>query len=163
MACYLAGLMFEEFKEFAIKGNVVDMAVGIILGAAFSGLVDSLVKDLLMPPLGALTGDLDFAEQFVVLRAGSQPGPYVSLAAAREAGAIVMAYGVFINAVVSFLMVALALFFIVRWMNRLRRPDTPAAPTTRACPFCKSSIDVTASRCAHCTSALDDGVDASAA
>lgn len=146
--------MFAEFKEFAIKGNVVDMAVGIILGAAFSGLVDSLVKDVLMPPLGALTGDLDFAEQFVVLRTGASPGPYASLSAAREAGATVMAYGAFINSVVSFLMIALALFFVVRWMNRLRRPDTPAAPTTQACPRCRSSIDATATRCAFCTSDL---------
>ncbi len=155
--------MFAEFKEFAIKGNVVDMAVGIILGAAFSGVpghgpqrhrVDSLVGDVLMPPLGAATGGLDFSEQFVVLRDGASPGPYLTIATAREAGATVLSYGLFLNSLMSFFMVALALFFVVRWMNRLRRPDTPAAPTTRACPHCKSSIDVTATRCAYCTSAL---------
>jgi large conductance mechanosensitive channel len=146
--------MLREFKEFAIKGNVIDMAVGVIIGAAFSTIVKSLVDDVLMPPLGLLIGGLDFAGKFVVLRAGAQPGPYVSLAQARESGATVLAYGNFVNAVVTFVFVAAALFVVVRWINRLRRPDTPPAPNTKACPFCKSNIHLSATRCAHCTSEL---------
>lgn len=147
--------MLREFKEFAIKGNVIDMAVGIIIGAAFTTVVKSLVDDVLMPPLGLLAGGLDFSQKFLVLRSGNPPAPYVSLAQAKQSGATVLAYGNFINGVVAFLLVAATLFLIVRWMNRLRRPDTPPAPTTRSCPFCKSVIDVTATRCAHCTSAIE--------
>lgn len=147
--------MLKEFKEFAVKGNVIDMAVGIIIGAAFTTVVKSLVDDVIMPPLGYLTGGLDFVQKFVVLRVGSLPGPYPTLAEAKASGATVLAYGSFINAVVAFLMVATVLFFLVRWINRLRRPDTPAAPNTKSCPFCKSSIDVGAKRCAYCTSTLD--------
>lgn len=147
--------MFKELKEFAIKGNVVDMAVGVIVGAAFSTVVKSLVDDVIMPPIGVLTGGLDFADKFIVLQAGSTPAPYATLAAAKDAGATVLAYGTFINSLVAFVIVALVLFFVVRWINRLRRSDTPAAPTTKPCPFCKSSIDVDATRCAHCTSEVD--------
>ena len=149
--------MLKEFKEFAVKGNVMDMAVGVIIGAAFTTVVKSLVEDVIMPPLGLLTGGLDFAEKFVVLAAGATPGPYTTLAQAKASGATVMAYGTFVNSVVAFLMVAAVLFFAVRWMNRLRRPDTPAAPNTKVCPFCKSSIELGAVRCAFCTSALENG------
>ncbi len=146
--------MLKEFKEFAIKGNVMDMAVGIILGAAFTTVVKSLVDDVIMPPLGLLTGGLDFGEKFVVLGTGDVAGPFATLAEARAAGATVLAYGAFLNAIVAFLLVAVVLFFAVRWMNRLRRPDTPAPPHTKICPQCKSTIDQDALRCPHCTSQL---------
>jgi large conductance mechanosensitive channel len=151
--------MLKEFKEFAIKGSVTDMAVGIIVGAAFTTVVKSLVDELIMPLLSLLTGGLDFADKFAVLRPGPTTGPYTTLAEARAGGATVLAYGSFINSVVAFLIVALVLFFVIRWMNRLRRPDTPPAPNTKACPFCKSAIDRNASRCPYCTSeqAADSG------
>jgi large conductance mechanosensitive channel len=147
--------MFKEFREFAIKGNVVDMAVGIILGAAFTAVVTGLVDDLIMPPLGYLTGGLDFSDHYVVLRPGPGGGSYASLEAAREAGASVLAWGDFANRVLSFLLIALALFFIVRWINRLRRSDGPPAPNTKTCRYCKSNIDKDALRCPHCTSELE--------
>lgn len=146
--------MLKEFKEFAIKGNVTDMAVGIIIGAAFTAVVKSLVDDVIMPPLGYLTGGLDFAQKFIVLSPGTTAGPYVTLAQAKSDGATVMAYGNFFNAVVAFSMASAVLFFVMRWMNRLRRPDTPAAPNTKSCPFCKSSVDLNATRCAFCTSEI---------
>lgn len=148
--------MLKEFKEFAIKGNVMDMAVGIIIGAAFSTVVKSLVDEILMPPLGFVTGKFNFAEKFIILADGNTAGPYQTLAAAKAGGATVVAWGSFVNNVVAFFLVTLVLFFIVRWMNRLRRPDTPAAPGTQACPFCKSSIDIAATRCAHCTSQITE-------
>lgn len=146
--------MLKEFKEFAVKGNVMDMAVGIMIGAAFSSVVKSIVDDLIMPPVTLLTGGLNFADKFLVLRAGTPPGPYVSLAQAKTAGATVVAYGQLINSLVSLLIIAIVLFFLVRWINRLRRPDTPPAPTTKACDFCRSVIDVAATRCPQCTSEL---------
>ena len=146
--------MFKEFKEFAVKGNVVDMAVGVMIGAAFSTVVKSAVDDLLMPPIGLLAGDLDFSTYFLVLREGATPGPYATLAAARESGAVLLTYGQFANASLNFLIVASVLFFIVRWINRLKRPDTPAAPMTKACPHCKSAIHKDATRCPQCTAEL---------
>ncbi len=147
--------MLREFREFAIKGNVVDMAVGIIIGAAFTAVVNSVVGDVLTPLIGMFTGDLDFSDRFVVLDPGDPAGPYRTLGAAEEAGATVVAYGQLVNEVIGFLIVAGALFLLIRWINRLRRTDTPAAPTTKACPFCKSHIDVDAVRCPQCTSQLD--------
>ncbi len=152
--------MLKELKEFAIKGNVVDMAVGIIIGAAFTTVVRSLVDDVLMPPIGLATGGLDFASHMIVLRQGATAGPYATPEAARAAGAVVMAWGTLVNAAISFTLVAIALFFIVRWVNHLRRPQTPAAPTTRSCPFCKSSIDKGASRCPFCTSQIEGAATA---
>lgn len=146
--------MFKEFKEFAVKGNVVDMAVGIMIGAAFTTVVKSLVDDVLMPPIALATGGLDFTDKFIVLEAGDVGGPYMSLEAAKEAGAVVLRYGQFLNNIISFLIVALVLFFLIRWINRLRRPDTPPAPGTKPCPYCKSSVDLKATRCAFCTSEL---------
>ena len=146
--------MLKEVKEFAVKGSVMDMAVGIMIGAAFSSVVKSIVDDLIMPPVSLLTGGLSFADKFLVLRAGTPPGPYVSLAQAKTAGATVVAYGQFINSLVSLLIIAIVLFLLVRWINRLRRPDTPPAPTTKACDFCRSVIDVAATRCPQCTSEL---------
>ena len=147
--------MFKEFKEFAVKGNVVDMAVGIMIGGAFGTVVKSVVDDLVMPPVGLVTGGLDFASQFVVLSEGKVPPPYASVEAAKEAGAVTLRYGVFINNLLAFLILAIVLFLLVRWINRLRRPETPPAPNTRACPFCKSDIDKTATRCAFCTSDVE--------
>ncbi len=148
--------MLQEFKEFALKGNVIDMAVGIIIGAAFSTVVKTLVDEIIMPPLGMITGKVDFSDKYLLLQDGpKQAAPYASLPEAKQAGAVVIAYGQLLNAIISFVMVALALFFLVRWMNRLRRSGPPPAPNTKNCPYCKSAIDIEASRCAHCTSELE--------
>ncbi|MGE5301170.1 MAG: large-conductance mechanosensitive channel protein MscL [Acidobacteriota bacterium] len=149
--------MFKEFKEFALRGNVVDMAVGIIIGAAFGTIVNSLVADIIMPPIGLLLGDVDFTNLFAVLREGKVAGPYVSLAAAKAAGAVTLSYGVFINTIISFLIVAFAIFLLIRSLNKLKRQQETVAPATKECPFCMSVIPVKAVRCAHCTSELKTG------
>lgn len=154
--------IFGEFKEFAIKGNVVDMAVALMIGAAFTAVVKSIVEDVVMPPIGYLTGGLNFTNRYYLLEAGDPGPPYASLAAAREAGANVLAYGRFGTQVITFLIVALVLFLAVRWMNRLRRPDTPPAPNTRACPYCFSVIDKQSTRCAFCTSEIEPEPEAEA-
>jgi large conductance mechanosensitive channel len=148
--------MLKEFKEFALRGNVLDMAVGIIIGAAFGTIVKSLVDDIVMPPIGLLLGGLDFASFFILLKAGSPTGPYPSLAAAQEAGAVTMNYGTFVNAVVSFIIVAFVLFLLIRTMNQARREEEvlPAEPTTKECPYCLSTVAIKATRCPHCTSQL---------
>ena len=148
--------MLKEFKEFAFRGNVVDMAVGIIIGAAFGTIVKSLVDDVIMPPIGLLLGGVDFANFFILLKAGSPAAPYASLADAQAAGAVTINYGVFINAVVSFLIVALVVFLLIRSINRLRREEEapPAEPAAKECPYCLSTIPIKATRCAHCTSEL---------
>jgi large conductance mechanosensitive channel len=146
--------MLKEFREFALRGNVVDMAVGIIIGAAFGTIVKSLVDDVIMPPIGLLLGGVDFANFFLLLKAGSPGAPYASLAEAQAAGAVTVNYGVFVNALISFLVVALVIFFLIRMMNRLRREEAPAEPTNKECPFCLSTIPLKATRCAHCTSEL---------
>jgi large conductance mechanosensitive channel len=142
--------MLKEFREFAIKGNMLDLAMGVILGAAFGGVVSSLVNDMLMPPLGKLLGGVDFTDLFVVLGAGRYP----SLQAAKAAGAATLNYGVFINTVINFLVVAWALFFLVKAINVARRPAPAATLTERECPFCVSKIPRRATRCPHCTSVL---------
>jgi len=149
--------MLKEFKEFAVKGNMVDMAVGIIIGAAFGTLVTSLVADIIMPPIGLLIGKVDFANLFVLLREGKVPGPYGSLGAAKAAGAVTLNVGVFVSTIISFLIVTFSVFLIVRNINRLReqRETPPAAPTTRECPYCLSVVPLKATRCAHCTSDLE--------
>lgn len=152
--------MLKEFKEFALRGNVVDMAVGIIIGAAFGTIVTSLVNDVIMPPIGLLLGDVDFADLYLLLKEGVPASPYASLADAQTAGAVTLNYGVFINAVVSFLIVAFVIFMLVRTINRLRREEeevTPAEPTTQDCPYCKSAIPLEAVRCAYCTANLPMG------
>jgi large conductance mechanosensitive channel len=148
--------MFKEFKEFALKGNVVDMAVGIIIGAAFGTIVNSLVSDIIMPPIGLILGKVDFSSLFIVLKEGKVPGPYHSLAVAKAAGAVTMNYGAFINTIVSFLIVSFAVFLLVRNINKLRREKEtpPAAPSTKECPYCLSVIPINATRCAHCTSEI---------
>lgn len=149
--------MFKEFKAFAMRGNVLDMAVGIIIGGAFGTIVKSMVDDVLMPPIGLGLGRADFSNLFVVLKEGTKAAaPYASLAEAKAAGAVTINYGLFANAVVSFLIVAFAVFLVIRAMNRLKRAEEapPAEPTTRDCPFCCSTISLKASRCPHCTSEL---------
>jgi large conductance mechanosensitive channel len=144
--------MLKEFREFAMRGNVVDMAVGIIIGAAFGKIVSSLVADIIMPPIGVLLGDVDFTEIFINLSGGDYP----TLAAAQEAGAATMNVGVFINTVLDFVIVAFAIFLVIRGMNRLKRKEEapPAEPTTKDCPHCLSEIPIKATRCAHCTAEL---------
>jgi large conductance mechanosensitive channel len=146
--------MFKEFKEFAMRGNVVDMAVGIIIGAAFGTIVKSLVDDVIMPPIGLLLGNVDFSNLFAVVREGSVVAPYATLAAAREAGAVTINYGVFINTIISFLIVAFCVFLIIRNINRLKKEEEapPPEPTTKECGFCFSTIPIQATRCAFCTS-----------
>ena len=146
--------MLKEFKEFAMRGNVVDMAVGIIIGGAFGTIVKSLVNDVMMPPLGLLLGGVDFSNFFVVLKDGANAAPYKALAEAQAAGAVTINYGIFLNAVISFLIVAFAVFLLIKGINRLRREEAAAPATTKECPFCCSTIAIQASRCPHCTSAL---------
>lgn len=151
--------MLKEFKEFAMRGNVLDMAVGIIIGVAFGTIVNSLVADIIMPPIGLLLGKVDFSNLFIVLKSGGTAGPYASLAAAKSAGAVTFNYGFFINTIINFLIVAFAVFLLVRGINRLRRKKeaVPAAPTTKQCPYCLSTIPIKATRCAFCTSELKAG------
>jgi large conductance mechanosensitive channel len=149
--------MFKEFKEFAMRGNVVDMAVGISIGASCGGISSSLVADVIMPPIGLMLGNVDFSNLFVTLKAGAKAvGPYASLADAKAAGAVTVNVGVFINTVISFLIVAFAMFMVIRGMNKMKReaPAPAAAPTTKECPFCFTAIPIKAKRCPNCTSTL---------
>jgi len=148
--------MFKEFKEFAMRGNVVDMAVGIIIGAAFGSIVKSLVDDVLMPVIGLLLGNVDFANFFIVLKAGKVAGPYATLAEAKAATAVTMNYGLFINSIVTFLIVAFAVFLLIKQINALQKKEAAptAAPTTKECPFCLSTVPLKAIRCPQCTSEL---------
>ncbi len=149
--------MLKEFKEFALRGNVVDMAVGIIIGGAFGSFVKSLVNDIIMPPVGLLVGGVDFGELFIVLKEGITPGPYATLADARTAGAVIMSYGTFLNGVITFVIVAFAVFLLVKTINTLRRTEEapPAAPTTKECPHCFTQIPLAARRCPNCTTQLE--------
>lgn len=148
--------MLKEFKKFAMRGNVVDMAVGIIIGGAFGTIVNSLVKDVMMPPLGLAMGGVDFSNLFITLKEGATAGPYATLASAQAAGAVTISYGLFINAVISFIIVAFAVFLLIRAINKLQheKEAAPASPTTRECPRCFSVISLKATRCPHCTSEL---------
>ncbi len=149
--------MFKEFKEFAMRGNVVDMAVGIIIGGAFGTIVKSLVADVIMPPVGLLMGGVDFSDLFLTLKEGAQAGPYATLALAQEAGAVTISYGIFLNSVISFLIVAFAVFLLIRSINKLQaeEEEAPADPTTKECPFCLSEVAIKATRCPNCTSELN--------
>ena len=149
--------MLKEFKEFVMRGNVVDMAVGIVIGAAFGTIVKSLVSDIIMPPIGLLLGKVDFANLFTVLKEGTKAaGPYASLADAQAAGAVTINYGVFINTLISFLIIAFAIFLVIRKINQLKKKEEvpPAEPITKDCPYCLTSIPIKATRCPHCTSQL---------
>jgi large conductance mechanosensitive channel len=140
--------MLKEFRDFAMRGNVIDMAVGIIIGAAFGGIVTSLVNDVVMPPIGLALGAVDFSDLFINLSGTDYP----SLAAAKEAGAPVIAYGAFINTVINFLIVAFVIFMLIKQLNRLKKPAPAAAATTKDCPRCATPIPLKATRCPHCTS-----------
>ncbi|KPJ61091.1 MAG: mechanosensitive ion channel protein MscL [Latescibacteria bacterium DG_63] len=148
--------MLKEFKEFAMRGNVVDMAVGIVIGAAFGTIIKSVVADIIMPPIGLLLGNVDFADLFVVLREGPVAGPFATLAEAKEAGAVTINYGAFINTVISFVIIAFAVFLLIRSINKLKREKEapPEEPTTKECPYCFSTIAIKATRCAFCTAEL---------
>lgn len=148
--------MLKEFKEFAVKGNVVDMAVGIIIGGAFGTIVKSLVSDVLMPPIGLLLGNVTFSDLFITLSAGDPAGPYLTQQAAADAGAVTINYGMFIDNVVSFLIVAFAVFMLVKGLNQLKRREeaAPPPPDKKDCPFCCSTVAIKATRCPSCTSEL---------
>ena len=149
--------MLKEFKEFALKGNVMDMAVGIVIGAAFGTIVKSLVADIIMPPIGLLLGNVDFQNLFLVLKQGAEvAGPYPTVAAAQEAGAVTLNYGMFLNTVVSFLIVAFAIFMVVKQINSLKKKEeaAPPPPSKKKCDFCASEIAIEAKKCPHCTSNL---------
>jgi len=150
--------LWGEFKKFILRGNVLDLAIGIVIGSAFTGVVKSFVDDVLMPPIGLLLGSVDFSNLFVVFKEGAeQPGPYASLEAAKTAGAVTWRYGLFINTVVNFLIVAVAVFLVVKAVNKLlpKEAPKPAAPTTKVCPYCQTDIPLKAVRCPHCTSELE--------
>ena len=148
--------MLKEFKAFAMRGNVVDMAVGIIIGAAFGTIVKSLVDDVIMPPIGLLLGNVDFANLFVIIKAGKTLGPYETLAAAKAAGAVTVNIGVFINTIISFVIVAFSVFLLIKQINAFKKKEVaaPVVPTTKNCPYCLSVIPIKATRCPHCTSDL---------
>lgn len=141
--------MLREFREFAMRGNLLDMAIGIVIGAAFGRIISSLVNDVIMPPIGLVLGGFDFANLFVALKGG----PFASVAAAKAAGAPTINYGIFINTIVDFIIVAFAVFLLIRGINRVRR-EPEATPTTKSCPYCVSTIPLGAVRCPHCTSEL---------
>ncbi len=148
--------MMEEFKKFAMRGNVVDMAVGIIIGGAFGTIVKSLVDDVIMPPIGLLLGGVDFTDIFITLKDGASAGPYATLEAAKEAGAVTLNAGLFVNSVISFMIVAFAVFMLIKGMNSLQKKEeeAPPAPTEKECPHCFTKIPIKATRCPHCTSEL---------
>ena len=150
--------MLKEFKEFAMRGNVIDLAVGIIIGSAFGSIVNSLVNDILMPPIGLLLGSVDFSNLFLVLKEGQPVAPYATLADAQAAGAVTVNYGIFINAIITFIIVAFAVFLLIRGINRMQRQEQAAetAPATKTCPFCATDIPLQAQRCPHCTSSLSE-------
>jgi large conductance mechanosensitive channel len=142
--------MVKEFKEFVLRGNVVDLAVAVIIGAAFTAIINSLVKDIFMPIIGYILGGVDFTNMFIVLGGGS----YATLAEAQKAGAATINYGLFINAVITFLLVALILFFVIKGINKLQKQPAPAPANTKECPYCLSTIPLNATRCPNCTSQL---------
>lgn len=146
--------MLKEFRDFAMRGNVVDLAIGVIIGASFGAIVNSLVKDILMPPLGVLLGKVDFTNLFWVLKAGTSAEPYATLTDAQASGAVTMNYGLFINAIVSFIIVAFAVFLLIRTVNRMQKPAPAADPTAKECPYCFSTISIRAKRCPNCTSQI---------
>lgn len=148
--------MWKEFKKFAMRGNVIDMAVGIVIGTTFGVIVKSLVSDVIMPPIGMILGKVDFANLFIILKEGKIAGPYASLASAQEAGAVTVNYGVFVNTIVNFIIVAFALFLLIRVINKIKAKEEalPPEPTTKDCPYCLSRISIKATRCPHCTSEM---------
>ena len=150
--------MFKEFKAFILRGNVIDLAVGVIIGGAFNAVVKSLVNDIIMPPIGLLLGRVDFVNLFATIKVGDPAGPYATLADAQAAGAVAISYGVFINTIITLILTGLAVFLIVKAINRMRaqkKTEPPPAPTTKDCPYCLSAIPIGATRCPNCTSQLE--------
>lgn len=145
--------MLKEFKEFALKGNVLDMAVGVIMGGAFGKIITSLVNDVIMPPIGRILGQMNFSDLFVSLEPEKTAG-ILSLAKAKETGAAIIAYGSFINIIIDFTIVSLCIFLMVKFFNRFKKAQPAAAPTTKECPHCFGTVNIKATRCAHCTSSL---------
>ena len=143
--------MWKEFKNFITKGNVIGLAIGIVIGVAFRSIIDSLVNDIIMPPIGLALGKVDFLNLFVVLGEGSTTGPYLTLAEAKQAGAVTLNYGVFVNTIIAFLIVAIVIFFIIKAINSFKKKE---AATTKQCPYCFTDIDIKATRCPNCTSGL---------
>lgn len=147
--------LFKEFKEFAIKGNALDMAIGIIIGAAFGKIVDSMVKDVIMPPLGWIMGKVDFSNLYFALPLDGEFKSFASLQAAKDAGAVTINYGIFINTLISFVIIAFCVFLLVKIINKLKysieKPQIASAPTTKSCPKCFSEININATKCPHCT------------
>jgi large conductance mechanosensitive channel len=147
--------MWQDFKAFVMRGNVMDLAVGVIIGAAFGAIVKSLVDDIIMPAVGLATGGVDFSDKYVLLKEGATAAaPYASLAAAKEAGAVTLNYGLFLNSIITFLIVALAIFMLVRAVNRLYQKPAEPTPDTVPCPFCTMTVSRSATRCPNCTSTL---------
>lgn len=147
--------IIKQFKDFAVKGNMIDMAVGIIIGAAFSGVVNSMVKDIIMPPISLMLAKVNFSNLFITLHQSSQvPGPYASVEAANQAGALILNLGSFLNNIISFLIVAASVFILVKFISQLKHEPAPALPNTKECQFCKSNINKDAIRCPNCTSQL---------
>jgi large conductance mechanosensitive channel len=149
--------MWKEFKEFAVKGNAIDLAVGVIIGAAFGGIVNSLVKDILMPPLGLVTGGLDFSNKFLILKDAPGGGVFNTAADAAKAGAVTWNYGNFITLIINFVIVAFCIFLVVRAMNKMKKPSPTAVPVAKDCPACAMSIPIKATRCPHCTTEFSRG------
>ena len=153
--------MFKEFKEFAVKGNAFDLAVGVIIGTAFGGIISSLVKDIIMPPISVLTGGLDFSNKFVVLKAGKDGAEsFTNIADAVKAGAVTWNYGNFITLIINFIIVAFAVFLLVRSLNRMKRPKPNEPAVAKECPACTMSIPIKATRCPHCTSEMTGAIRA---
>ncbi len=146
--------MIKEFKEFILKGNAMDMAVGIIIGAAFGTVVKSLVADVIMPPVGMLLGGVDFSNLFAVVKEGATAAPYASLEAAKEAGAVTINYGMFFNTIISLLIIGFAVFMVVKSLNKMQKAEEEAPADTKSCPFCLSDVPIEATRCPNCTSEL---------
>lgn len=142
--------MWKEFREFAMRGNVLDLAIAVVIGAAFGRIITSFVEDILMPPIGVLLGRVDFSNLFINL----SPNDYPSVAAAKAAGAATLNYGMFLNHIINFLIVALAIFLLIKQVNRVQKPGPAPAPTTKECPHCLSTVPLKATRCAFCTSEL---------
>lgn len=149
--------MLQEFKEFAVKGNVLDLAIAVIMGGAFGSIVNSVVNDIIMPPIGLLLGGVDFSSLFIQLKTGDPVGPYLTLADAQAAGAVTLNYGQFLSTIITFLIVAFVIFLLVKSMNAMKKEEeaAPAEPTTKECPHCCTEIPIKATRCPHCTSQLD--------
>jgi large conductance mechanosensitive channel len=149
--------VLKEFKNFAMRGNVIDMAVGIIIGAAFGTIVKSLVDDVIMPPIGLMLGNLDFSQLFILLKDGAKiPGPYSTIAEAKSAGAVTLNYGLFINTIITFLIVAFSVFLLIKGVNAMKKKEetVPAEPNEKECPYCLSKIPIKAKKCSACTADL---------